>query len=161
MLGHARKKAAFRGIANIDFLQGGFLTYQHKGAPLDAIINQLALHHLPDFWKQVAQIRYGIVDLAQSYSSIGSYSAIVLSQSLDQIVRRLRPVALLEEFQGLLPEGIIIGLENLYKSIRPARLSLLRLLVFLSPSCRRLQAFVSKVLATIRAGAEIYQVLAF
>jgi len=33
------------------------LTYRHLGAPLDAIVAQLALHHLPDFWKQVALIR--------------------------------------------------------------------------------------------------------
>ena len=57
MLRYAKKKAASRGVANVDFLQGGFLTYRHLGAPLDAIVTQLALHHLPDFWKQVALIR--------------------------------------------------------------------------------------------------------
>ena len=57
MLGYAKRKAGSRGVGNVDFLQGGFLTYQHKGAPLDAIVSQLALHHLPDFWKQVALIR--------------------------------------------------------------------------------------------------------
>lgn len=57
MLGYAKRKAASRGVDNVDFLQGGFLTYQHEGSPLDAIVTQLALHHLPDFWKQVALIR--------------------------------------------------------------------------------------------------------
>jgi putative AdoMet-dependent methyltransferase len=57
MLLYAKKKAASRRVANVDFLLGGFLTYQHKGAFLDAIITQLALHHLPDFWKQVALMR--------------------------------------------------------------------------------------------------------
>jgi len=33
---------------------GGFLTYEHTAAPVDAIITRFALHHLPDFWKMVA-----------------------------------------------------------------------------------------------------------
>jgi ubiquinone/menaquinone biosynthesis C-methylase UbiE len=54
MLQCARIKAVSRGVDNVDFLQAGFLTYQHRGAPLDAVVSQLALHHLPDFWKLVA-----------------------------------------------------------------------------------------------------------
>jgi SAM-dependent methyltransferase len=42
---------------NVDFLHGGFLTYQHQGEPVDAVVTQIALHHLPDFWKQVALMR--------------------------------------------------------------------------------------------------------
>lgn len=57
MLRYAQKKAKLRGIENVEFLQGGFLTYQHQGPPVDAIVTQLALHHLPDFWKQVALMR--------------------------------------------------------------------------------------------------------
>lgn len=57
MLTFAEKKAEARRISNVDFLQGGFLTYIHKGEMLDAAVSQLALHHLPDFWKQVALIR--------------------------------------------------------------------------------------------------------
>jgi ubiquinone/menaquinone biosynthesis C-methylase UbiE len=57
MLRYAEKKAQARGVANVDFLQGGFLTYQHQGAPLDSIVSQIALHHLPDFWKQIALLR--------------------------------------------------------------------------------------------------------
>jgi putative AdoMet-dependent methyltransferase len=57
MLRYARKKAASRGVVNVDFLQGGFLTYRHSGTSPDAIVTQLALHHLPDFWKQVALMR--------------------------------------------------------------------------------------------------------
>ena len=55
MLGYAGKKAPY--IKNIKFLQGGFLTYRHEGEPLDAVVTELALHHLPDFWKQVALLR--------------------------------------------------------------------------------------------------------
>lgn len=54
MLSCARKKAESKSIKNIEFVQGGFLTYRHKGAPLDAIVTQFALHHLPDFWKLIA-----------------------------------------------------------------------------------------------------------
>ncbi len=57
MLRYAQEKAKVRGVHNVSFLQGGFLTYQHQGAPLDAAVTQIALHHLPDFWKQVALIR--------------------------------------------------------------------------------------------------------
>jgi len=57
MLRYAQKKARARGVANVVFLQGGFLSYNHGGEPLDAVVSQLALHHLPDFWKQIALLR--------------------------------------------------------------------------------------------------------
>jgi len=57
MLRYAARKAEARGIANIDFLPGGFLTYRHQSEPVDAVVSQIALHHLPDFWKQIALLR--------------------------------------------------------------------------------------------------------
>ena len=54
MLEYARQRAADLGITNITFKQAGFLSYQHEGEPLDAVVSQLALHHLPDFWKGIA-----------------------------------------------------------------------------------------------------------
>jgi putative AdoMet-dependent methyltransferase len=57
MLRYAEKKAKARGVANVEFLSGGFLTYRHEGEPLDCIVSQIALHHLPDFWKQIALLR--------------------------------------------------------------------------------------------------------
>jgi putative AdoMet-dependent methyltransferase len=57
MLRYAEKKAGARGVANVEFLPGGFLTYRHEGEPLDGIVSQIALHHLPDFWKQIALLR--------------------------------------------------------------------------------------------------------
>lgn len=54
MLEYAREKAAARSRTNIRFVQAGFLTYEHQGEPVDAVISQLALHHLPDFWKMIA-----------------------------------------------------------------------------------------------------------
>ena len=53
MLEYAKKKSKEKGIGNIDF-HGGFLTYRHSGELADMVITQLALHHLPDFWEQVA-----------------------------------------------------------------------------------------------------------
>ena len=47
-------KAKEEGLANIVCRGGGFLSYVHDGPPFDAIHTSLALHHLPDFWKQKA-----------------------------------------------------------------------------------------------------------
>jgi len=65
MLEYAHEKARKRleemgrvgDFERIEYVRGGFLTYEHQGEPLDAIVSQLALHHLSDFWKQVALIR--------------------------------------------------------------------------------------------------------
>ncbi len=54
MLEFAQQKAQMMGIANVKFNHAGFLTYGHTGEPLDAIVSQLTLHHLPDFWKIIA-----------------------------------------------------------------------------------------------------------
>lgn len=57
MLDLARGKAREARLANIVFRQGGFLTYQHQGEPVDAVVSTVALHHLPDFWKCVGLYR--------------------------------------------------------------------------------------------------------
>lgn len=49
MLGFASKKAGSQGMNNIKYCHAGFLTCEHSGEPVDVIISQLALHHLPDF----------------------------------------------------------------------------------------------------------------
>ena len=54
MLDFVQWKAQEEGFANVVCRTGGFLTYVHDGPPLDAIHSSLALHHLPDFWKQKA-----------------------------------------------------------------------------------------------------------
>ncbi|MBN1120770.1 MAG: methyltransferase domain-containing protein [Anaerolineae bacterium] len=53
MLAFLRQKADLRGIDNVVYCHGGFLTYDHTTAPVDAVISSAALHHLPDFWKLV------------------------------------------------------------------------------------------------------------
>ena len=54
MLDYAKRKAQTQGLANIFYHHAGFLTYVHADAPLDAVTSSMALHHLPDFWKQKA-----------------------------------------------------------------------------------------------------------
>ena len=54
MLAIARKHAEEQEVRNVTFVNSGFLTYSHKGDKLDAVVTAIALHHLPDFWKQIA-----------------------------------------------------------------------------------------------------------
>ncbi len=54
MIAYAKQKAQTMGISNISFFPAGFLSYEHNGYPLDMIVSNLALHHLPDFWKMIA-----------------------------------------------------------------------------------------------------------
>lgn len=62
MLEFAQKKADRNGIFNIEYHNAGFLTYEHTGEPVDAVVSQLALHHLPDFWKLIALERvFGVL----------------------------------------------------------------------------------------------------
>jgi ubiquinone/menaquinone biosynthesis C-methylase UbiE len=57
MLDYAREKAARRGAGEISFVHSGFLGYTHDDSPPAAVVSQLALHHLPDFWKLIALSR--------------------------------------------------------------------------------------------------------
>ena len=54
MLNNAQKNAQKCALKNITFFKAGFLSYEHKGSKLDHIVSFLSLHHLPDFWKQIA-----------------------------------------------------------------------------------------------------------
>jgi ubiquinone/menaquinone biosynthesis C-methylase UbiE len=54
MLEFLRRRAATAGVANLECVQAGFLSYRHAGPPADAVYTRNALHQLPDFWKAVA-----------------------------------------------------------------------------------------------------------
>lgn len=54
MLSQAIAKATLLHANNIQFQKGGFLTYAFAPESYDAIVSQLALHHLPDTWKLIA-----------------------------------------------------------------------------------------------------------
>jgi ubiquinone/menaquinone biosynthesis C-methylase UbiE len=56
MITMAKKQVPEKDTSKIEFHNGGFLSYSHKGTPVDIIFTKAALHHLPDFWKQVALI---------------------------------------------------------------------------------------------------------
>jgi ubiquinone/menaquinone biosynthesis C-methylase UbiE len=54
MIAQLVHKTKTQGLYNVTAVQSGFLTYQHQGEALDAIVANITLHHLPDFWKQIA-----------------------------------------------------------------------------------------------------------
>lgn len=54
MLALLNEKKAEKQLSNIETIQAGFLTYEHKSEPVDVLLSSIALHHLPDFWKMVA-----------------------------------------------------------------------------------------------------------
>lgn len=51
MLEYAHHKANQRRIGNVTFENGGFLSGFRPRYPVDGVVTQLSLHHLPDFWK--------------------------------------------------------------------------------------------------------------
>ncbi|NLE95194.1 MAG: class I SAM-dependent methyltransferase [Dehalococcoidia bacterium] len=54
MISFARTKAAERHIENVSFEEGGFLSGFRPPQPVNGVVSQLALHHLPDLWKLTA-----------------------------------------------------------------------------------------------------------
>ena len=42
------------GVTNVTVVDGGFLSYEHRGEPADFVYTRNALHHVPDFWKAIA-----------------------------------------------------------------------------------------------------------
>ena len=54
MLARLREQAAKAGLANVECVQAGFLSYAHAGPPADAVYTRNALHQVPDFWKALA-----------------------------------------------------------------------------------------------------------
>jgi ubiquinone/menaquinone biosynthesis C-methylase UbiE len=54
MLALLREQAAAAGLANVECVQAGFLSYEHTGPPADVVYTRNALHQLPDFWKALA-----------------------------------------------------------------------------------------------------------
>ena len=51
------KKKLDKNVHNLKFVNAGFLSYEHNGNPVDLVVTKAALHHLPDFWKQIALLR--------------------------------------------------------------------------------------------------------
>ncbi len=58
MLAVLNDKLERQGLRNVTTVQAGFLSYAHRGEAFDAIVSNINLHHLPDFWKQLALCRF-------------------------------------------------------------------------------------------------------
>jgi ubiquinone/menaquinone biosynthesis C-methylase UbiE len=54
MIAVLRRRVDDAGLDNITVVQAGFLSYEHRGEPVDFIYTRNALHQLPDFWKGIA-----------------------------------------------------------------------------------------------------------
>jgi SAM-dependent methyltransferase len=57
MVDAMRAKAKVQGLTNVEAVQAGFLTYEHRGSNADFVYTRNALHHLPDLWKGIALAR--------------------------------------------------------------------------------------------------------
>ncbi|MEU4332069.1 class I SAM-dependent methyltransferase [Nonomuraea dietziae] len=57
MLDHLRARAAEQGLANLEVVGGGLLTWEYAGPPVDAVFTRNALHQVPDFFKAIALAR--------------------------------------------------------------------------------------------------------
>lgn len=124
MLRYAEEKAKERlrglgrdgDIDRIEFVKGGFLTYEHQGEPLDAVVSQFVLHHLPDFWKQVALFRIAemLKDGGKLYirDVVYSFSAADYEKFFDGYLSRM------EEIGGEgTPEDIVIHIRDEHSTI--------------------------------------------
>jgi SAM-dependent methyltransferase len=61
MLAALRAEAERSGLANVEYVHAGFLSYEHTGSPADFVVTRNALHQIPDFWKAIALDRIGRV----------------------------------------------------------------------------------------------------
>ncbi len=95
MLAYAGKKAAQEGITNVTFCHGGFLTYAHAGQPVDAVVTNTALHHLPDFWKGMALTRLNgmLKDGGQLYLSDVVFEQKGVAGNIERWIEKLEKAA--------------------------------------------------------------------
>ena len=54
MLQALRAKLDRSGLANVEPVHAGFLSYEAPASTVDFVYTRNALHHLPDFWKAIA-----------------------------------------------------------------------------------------------------------
>ena len=57
MLETLRDAAVREGLSDLQVEHAGFLSFEASPNSLDVVVSRFALHHLPDFWKQVALLR--------------------------------------------------------------------------------------------------------
>jgi ubiquinone/menaquinone biosynthesis C-methylase UbiE len=61
MIAVMRGRAQRSGLHNLECVQAGLLSYEHRGEPADFVYSRHALHHLPDFWKAIALRRIAAI----------------------------------------------------------------------------------------------------
>jgi ubiquinone/menaquinone biosynthesis C-methylase UbiE len=61
MLALLRERVARTGVDNVTVVEAGFLSYEHRGPPVDFVYTRNALHQLPDFWKGIALHRVAAI----------------------------------------------------------------------------------------------------
>jgi hypothetical protein len=54
MIAVIRDRVERAGSVNVTVVEGGFLSYEHRGPPVDFVYSRNVLHQLPDFWKGIA-----------------------------------------------------------------------------------------------------------
>lgn len=54
MIHFAKQRAEEENRKNIQFIHSGLLHYNHTGERVDAVVCDTVMHHIPDFWKQIA-----------------------------------------------------------------------------------------------------------
>lgn len=96
MIELAQERAKRQNKSNVQFQNAGFLTYENTEC-FDAIITQLSLHHLPDYWKMIALRR--IYEMLKNGGKFYLQDVVFPSQIKDydgyfpEIISELRKVA--------------------------------------------------------------------
>ncbi len=57
MLAQLQANLDAANLRNVDVIQSGFVSYEHRGEPADYVYSRFAMHHLLDFWKGIALAR--------------------------------------------------------------------------------------------------------
>jgi ubiquinone/menaquinone biosynthesis C-methylase UbiE len=78
MLERLRAKREDAGLANLEIVNAGLLSYEHRGRGPDLVYSRYALHHLPDLWKAVALAR-----IARMLSPEGAFRLADVVYSFD------------------------------------------------------------------------------
>jgi ubiquinone/menaquinone biosynthesis C-methylase UbiE len=97
MLEFLRRESEREGISGVDCEHAGFLTCAAEPGSIDCVVSRFALHHLPDFWKQVALLRLsralkpgGVLYLRDV---VFSFEPRAYEASVDEWLRRMPEVS--------------------------------------------------------------------
>ncbi len=75
---HLRAKRDRARLENLEIVDAGFLSYEHRGRAPDLVYSRYALHHVPDFWKALALAR-----IARMLSPDGVFRLVDIVYSFD------------------------------------------------------------------------------